>query len=74
MTPKEITPEIKANELINWFMDNNIILDESMACLFAGKVAYEIGRTHSLLDENGNFYKNFYAKVESICKRKLTKL
>jgi hypothetical protein len=71
MTLKEISPEDKANELIEWFAEYaSTKTTKSLACIYAAKVAYEIGKTHSLLDENGNFYANFYAKVHSICKQK----
>lgn len=71
MIPQNITPEIKANELIEWFSEYaNTKTEKSLACIYAGKVAYEIGKTHSLLDERSNFYKNFYASVEKICKSK----
>jgi tRNA U34 2-thiouridine synthase MnmA/TrmU len=65
--PINITPETKANELIEWFMqDARTEEDKARGCIYAGKVAYEIGRSHYW----NSFEANFYATVESKCKEK----
>jgi hypothetical protein len=69
--PINITPEIKADELIEWFMqDARTEEDKVRACIYAGKVAYEIGRSHYW----NSFEANFYASVENICRDKFIKI
>lgn len=71
MTPKNITPDIKADELIEWFMqDAKTEEDKVRACIYAGKVAFEIGRTHHW----NSFEGNFYAIVESKCKQRFKEI
>ena len=45
---RNITPEVKAEELLAWYMDGAKMDDyaKARACLYACKCAFEITRTH----------------------------
>ena len=65
--PKNITPEIKAEELAEWFLQDAVTnYEKARACIYAAKVAYEIQRTHKWYSSEANFY----LSVQNILKKK----
>lgn len=67
-----ITPEIIAEELLQWFMADAPMDDfaRAKACLYACKCAFEITKTH----HPSSFEYEFYLSVENILRKKYSKI
>lgn len=75
MSEKEIiniTPEVRAEELLQWFMEDANMDDyaRTKACLYACKCAFEIKATH----HPSTFKFKFYLSVENILRKKYSSL
>ncbi len=55
---------MKANHFIEWFdICAKTEEDKRMSPLYAGKIAYEIGRTHNIMSPgHSNYMANFFCK------------
>ena len=69
---KKITPEIRAEQLLDWFMEDAKMDDyaRAKACLYACKCAFEIKSTH----HPSTFEFEFYLAVENILRKKYSSL
>lgn len=69
---RNITPETRAKELLEWFMADAAMDDfaRAKACLYACKCAFEIKETHHPL----SFEYKFYLSVENILRKKYSKI
>ena len=75
MSEKEIiniTPEMRADQLLEWFMEDANMDDyaRTKACLYAAKCAFEIKATH----HPSTFEFKFYLSVENILRKKYSSL